>query len=227
MTTLALFAEMTVMFVVILVTRHTGHVEPVGKRVGAVARIAILLRVGTVEYEAGIARMVERRLVPAKRTVASAALIPAATVMRIILRMTSETGRWRVTECVIGVTIQARGFLVPADQRVACQVVIELDVEPGIGRVTVATLCAQRVRMRVVLLVARETVARCVTMSDFRCMAAAALAIGVTSDQGKVRVIVIEVTLIEPDDIGIPAFVVRVTVCTRRPARTSILTMKA
>lgn len=48
MATFTLLAEMAIVLIVFLVTRHTGHVEPVGKRVRAVARGAILLRVGPV-----------------------------------------------------------------------------------------------------------------------------------------------------------------------------------
>ena len=170
--------------------------------------------------------MIKRRFVPAERTVTIAAFVPAAAIVRIIFCMTTETCDRCVAERIVRVTVQARRLLVPADQLKTGQVVIEFDIEPVIGRVTVTTLCPHRIGVRVVLLVAGEAVARRVTVANIRRVTICALPVRVMSDQLKIGLVVVEVALVETNDIGVPAFVVRVTVCTGRPARASILAVK-
>ena len=64
-----------------------------------------------------IAGMIETRLVPVFRSVATGAVIAAATVVGIVFRMAANTGRCRTRECPIFVTTKARRILMFANEQ--------------------------------------------------------------------------------------------------------------
>ena len=60
--------------------------------------------------------MIEGRVIPALRRVATRAIIAAAAVVGIVFRMAVNTGRWRSWECPIFVTTKACSILVLANE---------------------------------------------------------------------------------------------------------------
>ena len=223
----ALLSEMPLVVVVFLVASDTLRGQLVGERVVAVARIALLLRVPAVEQEASITIVIKTGVVPTDRTMTIATLVAAATVMGVIFCMTAEAGRRRVGKRIVCVAIEARGSLVLANQGEAGCVVIKLDVEPVVGCMAVAALRAQRAGMRIVILVARKTVAGRVTVSLLGTMTVVALVLDMVTDQREVGKFVIERRRIQIDDLGIAAFVVGVAPGARGPAGATVLSMEA
>jgi len=63
-----------------------------------------------------IAGMIETRLIPVFRSVATCAVIAAATVVGIVFRMAANTGRCRTRECPIFVTTKACSILMFANE---------------------------------------------------------------------------------------------------------------
>ena len=128
-------------------TRHRGKRLPV-------AVIATNSCVRAVQREIGLHIVIELPLQPVNRVVARGAVVLEATVVRIVLAMTIHTIPRRILEYVRLVTRIAFLAAVLAEQREACQVVIEEHVfRPRYIVVAVLALDALRAQMRVVFLV--------------------------------------------------------------------------
>ncbi len=121
------------------------------------ARIAALLAVLAHQREARITLMVKARVIPSHRTMTVAALVAATAIMRVVVRVAAEAGCWRIRKRVIGMTIETLGSLMLADQRIACRVVIELEVHPVVRRMAIAALGAEGLAMGVIGFVAGKT----------------------------------------------------------------------
>lgn len=106
----ALFAEITVVIVVFKVTGNAGGIEFVGERVFAVAAITGFLGMLPIQRKLRITAMIKTCIGPVSRFMAVVTFLAAASVMRVILGMTSITGRVRISEGLIFVTIQAGNF---------------------------------------------------------------------------------------------------------------------
>lgn len=126
----AALTEMSFVIIVFAVAGDAGHIELIGERVLAVAAVAALLGMLAVEHEIRIPVVIEARIVPAARAVAVTARIATAAIMCIVLRMTVIALGRCTLERVISMAVEARGFLVLADQGVSGGFVVELDVEP-------------------------------------------------------------------------------------------------
>ena len=89
---------------------------------------------------------------------------------------------------------------------------IELDVEPASGSVTIATFGPHGVIVNIIFNVARVALGLGIAKLCLGFMATAAIHIGMISFQSKVRVLVIEQLLVQYNDYGIPSLMVRVAV---------------
>ena len=89
---------------------------------------------------------------------------------------------------------------------------IELDVEPASGSVTIATFGPHGFIVNIIFNVARVALGLGIAKLCLGFMATAAIHIGMISFQSKVRVLVIEQLLVQYNDYGIPSLMVRVAV---------------
>ena len=205
----AALAEMPFVIVVFEMTRDAGHLEFVRERVFTMATVAVLLRMLAVEYEIRIPIVIEARIVPATRAVAVAALIAATTIVCIVFRVTVVALRRGVLKRVVGMAVETCRLLVLADQRVVGRVVVELDVEPLRGRMTVAARRSQCFSVRVVVFMTGIAVAGSVAMFLVRSMARGAFGFGMFAKQWEIGEIVVECLFIQLHDVGISTLVIR------------------
>ena len=224
---LTLLSEMPLVVVVLLVASDTLHGQLIGKRVVAMAGVALLLRVPAVEQEARITIVIETGVVTSDRTMTVATLVAASPGVGIVFGVAAVAGRGCVGERIVCVAIEARGSLVLADQGKAGCIVIEFNLEPVIRRVAVGALCAERSRVRIVVFVAGKTIARCVAVFLLGAMTVVALILGMMANQGKIGEFVIEGRLIQNDDPGVATFVVGVAPGAGGPAGATILAMES
>lgn len=189
---LALLAEMPVVVVVFLMTTDAAYGELVREGVVAMTGIALLLCMLAIEHEARIPVVIEARIVPTGRVVTVAAFYAAAPVVCIVLGMTAKACRGRIGKGAVSMAVATGRLLVLADQRVAGRIVIEFDLEPVAGRMAIAALCAQFSRMRIVVLMTREAVARRIAMPLLGLMTILALIVRMFAEQREVRQVVAE-----------------------------------
>ena len=130
MTATAIGTVMAIMVVIFEVATDTSHIHFIGKRIRGVTIIASQLGVTTQKREISIARVIKTRIVPVRRVVAVLALFAAASIVRIIVGVTTKAVLRRVLEDLGFVAAQAICVGVFADQGIICGVVIELYFEP-------------------------------------------------------------------------------------------------
>ena len=111
---------------------------------------------------------------PGLGTMATFTLLTQCTLVRIIIDVTAITGRWRTFEDIIEVAALAQHIDMSAGQLKERQVVVKIGWFPSLGGVAVITLGSQGAVVRIVSLVAANTVARCslenvVNMALFTC----------------------------------------------------------
>lgn len=137
-----------------------------------------------------------------------ATFIAAATVVCIVFRMAIEACRRCGLEGLVLVAAGAFGLRVLAYQRIARRVVVELDVCPGEGGMTVHALGSHRVAVNVVGFVARKAVRRSIAMFVAGFMTLPALRLRMLAEQWEIGEFVIECIFVEMHDDGVPSLVV-------------------
>jgi len=155
------------------------------------------------------------------------ALFSAAAVVRIILSVAAETGRWCGSEGFVFMTVGARDFLVPAQQRVVGHFVIKFDFLPFISTVTIATLRAGKTIMHVVFTVTGNAIRRGLAVLRPCLMAAIAGDFPVAPEQWEVGEVVIKSIFVEGDNRKPTPFVIRVAICATAVPRLTEATMKS
>jgi len=205
------FAEVAFVIVVLEVAGNTCHIEFIGERILAVAAVTFLFGMLAVQHEIRVAVVIETGVVPAFRAVTGATFVAATAVMSIVLGMAVVAFRRRILERVVLMAVQARRFLVLADQRKIGGVVIEFHVEPLHRGVAVSAGRAQRVGVRVVFFMARITIVGRITMLFIVGVARGTFVFGVLAEQRKVREVVIEGRFVQTYDVCIATLVVRMT----------------
>jgi hypothetical protein len=175
-------AVMPAMFVIFHVTEHAGHVHFILPRIFRVAVNADQFRVRALEYKIGIASMIEAGVVPVCGVVTGLALLTAATVMRVILGVTSVACGRRILIGFVLVAVETSGFLMLSDERIVGRVVIEGCVFPLSGLVTVAALRAECFFVHIVVAVTIIAGARRIPMQNIRDMTIPARRILVRAD---------------------------------------------
>lgn len=106
MTSVALFAKVSVMVVIFKMAGNTRAAQAVTERILAVAVIACEQSMFADQLEGRVTGMVKRRVLPPSRLVAVLTLFAAASVMRVITCMASVAGCWRFRECLVGVAVE-------------------------------------------------------------------------------------------------------------------------
>lgn len=202
-------------------------VELIGKRIRAVAITAILFCVLAIENEPSVACMIEARIIPTHRVVAIATFIAAAAIMCVVFGVAAKAGCRRILECVVCMTIRACRLPMFSNQGIVGCVVIEFDIQPVDNRVAVATLCAQRPAMGVVIFVTGETVRRSIPVFLVADMTIAAGAIRVLSKQREIGKIMIECALDQADDIRSTALMLGVAIGAISAVCLLVLTVKS
>lgn len=155
--------------------------------------------------------MIEARLQPAGRIVARLAVLSATPIVSVVGRVTSVARRRRIAKCPVSVTVKTLRFAMTTDERVSGFVMIELDLLPTVWNVATSTFLTEETLVCVFRCVTGETVGRCVSVLLLRLMAISALGRCMPAEQSEVRVVVIEARFVEPDDVGIPAFMIGMT----------------
>lgn len=154
MTGVATLAEMTVVVVIVGVTRDAGCGQLVGKWIFAMAVVARERRVLPGQIECRIARVIERGVEPPGWLVAVAAFRTATAVMRIIGLVAAIAGGRRFQEGLVGVTAKAGRLFVFSDKTETGGVVIEFNLDPAHRRVAVTAGTTHRLTMDIVVFVA-------------------------------------------------------------------------
>lgn len=156
--------------------------------------------------------VIKTRVVPSGRLVAVLAFLAALTIVRVVFRVAAVTGRRCVLERLIFVASTALRVPVQTDQREVRHVMIELDVEPAGGRVTIATFGSHGFIVNIVFNVARVALGFCIAKLCLGFMATATIHISMIAFQSEVRVLVIEQLPVQYNDNGIPSLMVRMAV---------------
>ena len=175
--------------------------------------VATQLAVVAVQRELCISCMIEARVVPSSRAVAVLALLAALAIVRVVFRVAAVTCRRRALERLVFVAGKALRLKVETDQREACHVMIELDVEPAGGRVAIATFGSHRFIVNIIFNVARVAFGFGIAKFRLRFMATAAIHVGMIAFQSEVRVLVIEQLPVQYNDRGISSVMILVAVC--------------
>ena len=142
-----LLTAMLVMRIIFEMTGHAGHIHLVFKRILRVAVAASRLSVLAFQRKFRVAHMVEAGVMPVGGVMAILTLFPAATLMGIILGVTTETSGRGVEERPVLVAVSARRFLVLADQRKVRRIVIEFRIGPFGGLVAGSAVVTHRLFM--------------------------------------------------------------------------------
>lgn len=166
----------------------------------------------TIENETRVPGVIETRVSPGCRVVAVFALFAATAIMNVIVGVAADTGRWRILKRLIHMTVTAGRFQMAANQGVISRIVVEFDVLPFGWRMAIDTGFTHESLVRILLEVAGNTGIRRVAMFRVRFMTVCARSVQVTTGQGEVRVIVIEIVLVEGNDDSIPPFVIGVAI---------------
>lgn len=179
---------------------------------------AIAVAVRTIEpcvsawqREARLPGVIELCALPSCRRMTIRALRAAFAAVHVIGGVTRDASLRSCMIAVAEMTGEASDFFVFVAQRKGRSVVIERDVRPRNGVVTVGALFPQLAFVRLHLLMARMAVRR--RLAEFLPLRVASVARnrGVRALQGKVSARVIELVATEFDDVGIPAEMVRMT----------------
>ncbi len=149
----ALASEVAVVLVVVLMAGDTVHRQGIGEGVVTVACVTALLAMFAKQREARITFVIEACVFPAHRAMAVTALVSAAAVVRIVLRVAVVAGSRCICKCVIGMTVQALGPLMLPDQRVPGRIVVKLEVHPVVWCVAIAALIAKGLTVWVICFV--------------------------------------------------------------------------
>ena len=176
------------------------------------AAVATQLTVVAVQCELCISCVIKARVVPSDRAVAVLAFLAALTIVRVVFRVAAVTRCGSVLERLVFVAGKALGLEMETDQREVSHVMIEFDVEPAGGRVTIATFGSHGFIVNIIFNVARVALGFCIAKLCLGFMATAAIHIGMIAFQSKVRVLVIEQLSVEYNNDGIPSLMVRVAV---------------
>ena len=137
-------------------------------------------------------------------------MLAAAPFVSIVFGVAAVTVRRHIVELPFDVATDARVFPVFADEREVRNVVIELHLCPTDRGVASGALGAERLIMRVCVLVTVETLRWRFSMFGTGFMAGIALGFLVLAGKPEISKIVVEGTLIELHDVGVAPFVIGV-----------------
>lgn len=155
--------------------------------------------------------MVETRIVPIRRVVTLRAIVAAAAVMGIVLRVATETRGRRFWKGPVFMTIETRRLQMLAKQRVIRRRMVELAFQPFRWLVARRAVATHFVLVGLIFLVAADTGRWGFPMFQVRRVAAFAVGLRVRARQFEVSKAVIECGLVQGHDIRIPTMVLVVT----------------
>ncbi len=215
-------SEVLVVSIVVRMAGNALRTESVCEGVFAVTAAAGLLRVRSGKRERSVSRVVEARIQPAARIVAGLAVLSAPSIVGVIGCVASETRRWRIAKRPVGVAVETLRFAVTADKRVAGRIVIEFDLLPTVRVVAVAAFFAEETLMRVFRCMTGKTVGRGVSVFLIGLVTASARRRCMSAEQNEIRVVVIEPGFVEPDDVGISAFMIGIPRSVQRCSKSGL-----
>jgi len=156
------------------------------------------------------------------------AIIPAATLMHIVIAMTGDTLRFRFGKILFYVAGYAGDVSMTTQQgKVGFGLMLELDNVPASGCMTAGTIFAKTAFMHIVLEMAGNTLRRRVAEQSVWLMTVVTFSFAVLVEQCEVGEIMIEAVPIKNNDAPFAPYVLRVTGGTFNAARFRMLAMKA
>lgn len=155
--------------------------------------------------------MIEARVMPVSRVVTTLTLLTTTAVMCVIGLVAAKTVSRRVREGAVLVTIQTCRLLMLAEQRKFCDVVVKLGFDPFGRLMARSTVIVHRILVRLVIAVTVDAVRRRFTMFLVGGVAVAALGFEVCAYDLEVGDRVVEVLFNQNYDIGVTAFMIRMT----------------
>jgi len=181
-----------------------------------VTAIAACRRVCTAQREMRIARVIERRFLPAAFVVTLLTFIAVSAAMHIVQGVARHASLRRIFVALAGMTRTAAGLLMTALQRELRFIVIEARLLPRARIVAGFALLPERTAMAIIGAVAAVTRAVRRTVFFTFLVAARTGKVGVFAFEFEIGGRVIEGIAIETDDIGIATFMVGVALLARQ-----------
>lgn len=158
------------------------------------------------------AGMVESRLFPVLRLVATTAIRPVFSFVRVIDLVTCMAILREALVTVIGVAQPTGSLLMGSGQwKIRVPGVIEFNVGPACLLMTGNTILAETPTMKIILLMTGHTLTRCFMEIPFVIMTITAGQSCMSVFEHEISKIVIECFPVEPDDVVAPSLVLDVT----------------
>jgi hypothetical protein len=214
MTSLATIAKLTVVPIVLAVTRYTGRSQLVAIEIAGMARVTFCLRVGASEWKFRRFIMVEANRAPLVIIMASFALgaVPSAVDVLNLVAIDASSANSLVAFASVARGTR-NGAMRPPEWELGLVVVVRFDATPR--RLAMAALAyfSKATLVRIIRLMAVEAAPRRIAKLHRLHMTAAALDGFVRIPQLEIRKGVIECFTIELHDVGISPLVIGVTMC--------------
>ena len=173
--------------------------------------VAFQFGVAVFQWKLGVLAVIEARFFPGFRVMTMFAFFSQLPSMRIVERVTTDTGLERFFVSLIWMTAVAFDLPMFAFQgKLGFPVMVEYSLAPGGFFVAVLTFLSQSFKMRVVGLVTGIAIHRRFPVFFFGVMAVVTFDRGVRSFQRKVRESVIKRVFIQMNNVRVPSFMIGV-----------------
>ena len=211
MTSLAFIAIAPLMLVIIAMAGETIRSHLLSIKRARVTRVACDLSVFADESKRRFAFMIEAGIAPFVDAMASLAPLAVSPPMNILKLMTGSTGGGCGLVALPGVAGSAGDIAMRPKERKIRAAMVELRLPPRRLGVTIGASLPQLTLMRIVLFMTGSARPRRFMVWGFGHMAIGTSGAAVDTAQREVGKIMIECIRVEANDIGIPAFMVGMT----------------
>src|SRR5215472_5399065 len=220
MTSLATIAKLTIVPIVLTVTRYAGRPQLVAIEIAGMARVALDLRVGASERKFRCFVVVEANRAPLVLVMASFALGAVPSAVDVLNLVAIEARGANALVALAAVAGRTRNGAMRAPKRkLRLVVVVRLDATPGGLAMAVLAYFPQSFLVRIIPLMAVKAAPRRIAKLHRLYMTAVAQYDLMRFPQLKIRKSVIECLAIELHDVGISSLVIGVTMCALQSCR--------
>jgi len=214
MTSLATIAKLTIVPIVLTVTRYAGRPQLVAVEIAGMARVALDLRVSASEWKFRRFVVVEANRAPLVLVMASFALGAVPSAVDVLNLVAIEARGANALVALAAVAGRTRNGAMRAPEReLGLVVVVRFDAAPGGLAMAVLAYFPQATLVRIIRLMAVEAAPRRIAELHRLHMTAAAQYGLMRIAQLEIRKSVIECFAIELHDVGISSLVIGVTMC--------------
>jgi len=213
-TSLATIAKLTIVPIVLTVTRYAGRPQLIAIEIAGMARVALDLRVSASERKFRCFVVVEANRAPLVLVMASFALGAVPSAVDVLNLVAIEARGANALVALAAVAGRTRNGAMRAPKRkLRLVVVVRLDATPGGLAMAVLAYFPQSFLVRIIRLMAVEAAPRRIAKLHRLYMTAVAQYDLMRFPQLEIRRSVIECFAIELHDVGISSLVIGVTMC--------------